>query len=1182
MDLDAAPVGRDVQVVDPEVRAHVYSLVTALGGFNGEDASKYCLGDDALACLRDIKKWLRLYDDKTNRLDVARCLGESNLVNGDLLPIIASWRENNGHTKKHLTRIALACLELLVPLTWPVEIHSQMTVNHHRHTPYLQQSQVNYKRGILDKNSGLETLRAVIQIGLPSLALARSDRTNRDEGILKLMLYLFRNVAMISPPRGLAAEGDEEETSRSATINAFQDQDVFALILTICSNMGDDFSFQDVILIEILFHLVKGVDVQKLFMNDAQRSVKRKDELSDLLRKETGVKREYSKNAPTRHGRFGTMIWVKRDDAKVSTVSGQDVLKDGQVALNKMDQTKKWNRPRHGRRQEVEAASGDFNLTTNLTSTATKTLRTFVEEFLDTGFNPLFIHVRQAIEREAERVLDIHTLQFLYLISWFLQVERVRRSTRRKEHEKNKGTSREFEPDSFSIVAGVLNQETFVFLDRAMQYSFDNKEWQDLNANMRCFTQVLLTVQEMAASPLEEDQEIAENIQNRIFYEEITHDRILSMVRGYNEQGFGYLDSCTELLHVFVRMLENYSKENVDMQVRSKRRARRAAKTKESPKNKDIQNDEEMASEDEDRVDAIRVSRERTFDFKRFAARFCNQKSVDTFVKFTTYYRELDDEQLKRAHRFFYRVAFKQEMSILLMRIDILNLFYRMIKGPGALDNSKPIYRDWEELVKQLTRRVVKKLDQRSGIITEMLFSKISSTVYFLEYGHEKQTLSFGGTRPPAELEVHPRVGSSQDNKLSVVVAALIMDGRADIVKWISEFLGSAAVQRSSWEAGVEIRRLESPDSPESPSPPINVKPNEDSMRTAMFKNGRLRLLMQLIGLERLGTEDVMGASWIVPSSLTSTQLGDIKSIIDRGLQNPITEYDGLDPRQQIRRQPTAEPKETFQSTLDVNFGSDSEGEDVIPDGPLFPPNIRSRSNALEELKKSRRKRQRNEDKEPLDDATLEERRRSREENARARQAKIKSDLFVHDSDEESDEEADREFFAHEEVVRKAQDQRVREALVSKALQEDAALAMKKGKKKSARKSISISDDEDEDDDEHSDTEVRKKPRVSRGGFEMDEPADDHDEDDDILMTGLGETDTSPKGASTSQGFGEHDTPPTSAENDEWDLDKELSLHKDLDPSPAAVEDDQDEDDAPVNTSRRRGRAGFVIESDSE
>ena len=87
------------------------SLMTSqLGGFNGEDADKYVLGDDALACLRDIKRWLRLYDQKNNRMDVARCLGEANVVNGDLLPILAVWSENE-RKSKHLFRIAMACCE---------------------------------------------------------------------------------------------------------------------------------------------------------------------------------------------------------------------------------------------------------------------------------------------------------------------------------------------------------------------------------------------------------------------------------------------------------------------------------------------------------------------------------------------------------------------------------------------------------------------------------------------------------------------------------------------------------------------------------------------------------------------------------------------------------------------------------------------------------------------------------------------------------------------------------------------------------------------------------------------------------------------------------------------------------------------------------------------------------------
>lgn len=43
-------------------------------------------------------------------MDVARCLGEANLVNGDLLPILSLWWES-GQNSKHMTRIALACCE---------------------------------------------------------------------------------------------------------------------------------------------------------------------------------------------------------------------------------------------------------------------------------------------------------------------------------------------------------------------------------------------------------------------------------------------------------------------------------------------------------------------------------------------------------------------------------------------------------------------------------------------------------------------------------------------------------------------------------------------------------------------------------------------------------------------------------------------------------------------------------------------------------------------------------------------------------------------------------------------------------------------------------------------------------------------------------------------------------------
>ena len=100
-------------------------------------------------------------------------------------------------------------------------------------------------------------------------------------------------------------------------------------------------------------------------------------------------------------------------------------------------------------------------------------------------------------------------------------------------------------------------------------------------------------------------------------------------------------------------------------------------------------------------------------------------------------------------------MAFKQELSVLLFRVDIISLFYKMIKGPEGLDPSNSIYRDWEEFVRQIIKKLLKRLDQRPELIVEMLFSKINTTVHYLEYGYEKQTL-YSQSKPAMELEVKP------------------------------------------------------------------------------------------------------------------------------------------------------------------------------------------------------------------------------------------------------------------------------------------------------------------------------------------------------------------------------------------------------------------------------------------
>jgi replication fork protection complex subunit Tof1/Swi1 len=774
------------------------------------------LGDDALACLRDLKRWLKLYDEKANRLDVARCLAESNLVGGDLLQILAAWPEN-ATDDKFKSRIALACLELLVPLTWPLERVGEMTVNHHRHTPYLQLAQLGYKRSIINFD-GARILHTAVRVALPSMAVAMKDRSSRDEGMIKLVLYFIRNIAMIAPPSTVKYDG-ENEISRSATIDAFDYQDVLHLILALSSSMGEDFNTQDVVVMEILFHLVKGVDLEKLFMNEKQLDNRKIDELVSLRNQEAGMQRGYARTAPSRHGRFGTMIWIKRDDEKMSTVSGQDALINGARSLEKMDKSKKFKPPR--RLHKGITGPMDYITPVPLSPRASKNLRKFVEDFLDSGFNPLFQHLRKAMDREAERILDDHHRQFFFLISWFLEAERFRRKSKQADKSKSKQAIATEIDDSFGLVASVLNQEMFITINRAMAKNYEEHAWDNLQATMKCFTQILLTVQEMSDSKIEDDQEIAENILSRIFYEDTTHDMVAGVVRTFKDQGFGYLDACTELAHVYIRILENYSKQNENLQVRSMRRRRK------KKRQVDNEGDPEFSEGSDDQADAAqaeRSSRERKFDFKRFATKFLTQGSIDTFVKLCGYYQDLKPDQLKRVHRFFYRIAFKMEMSVMLFRVDIIALLHKMVKGPEGLDPAGKAYKEWDELVRQILKKCMRKIQERPELIVEMLFSKTNNSAYFLEYGHYKQTVT-GKPSPAAELQV--KGGMEWEKQIGVVVSAMLDRNEGHHLEWIKGQLMAGETERRAWEAAnfampsVENADGETPapaDPPQSPS----------------------------------------------------------------------------------------------------------------------------------------------------------------------------------------------------------------------------------------------------------------------------------------------------------------------------------------------------------------------------
>lgn len=1103
-------------------------------------------------------------------MDVARCIYEANLVAGDILPIISLWPESEAESK-YKSRLALACLEVLVPLTWPMEKDKEtMTVNHHRHMPVLEMAQVAYKSSIINYD-GARVLHAAVRLALPSMAVPIGDRTPRDQGIIKLVLFFLRNIAMIAPLSHVKHDGDEAYVSRSSTIDAFSYQDIFLVLLTLASNMGEEFRTEDTSVMEIIYHLVKRVDVEKLYMNEKQLNSAKSNELSDLMKKESAMLKAYNRKGPTRHSRFGTMVWVKREDGKMSSLSGQDALADAQTRNQKLDNTKKYKPPRRGRKDDKNER--EMGLPPKLNARANEQLRSFVEEFLDSSFNPLFMHVRKTIDREAPHVMQYHRRQFFYVVAWFLEAERMRR----KDRKEKKGAG---DVTSFNLIAGVLNQEMFITLNKGLHEAYEFKDWHELAAVMRCFTQILLTVQEMVDSGNDEDQEIAENVLSRLFYEEATHDAIANIIRSYKDQGFDYLDAATELVHHFLRILEAYSKQNVDMQVRSRKRTRQKKKAAEVANGEDgtavdVEGDESA----DDTQNAEKTTKERKFDFHRFANRFSTQGAVDTFVKFLKFYQDLSDTQLKRTHRFLYRVAFKLDMSVMLFRVDVIHLLYNMIKGQQALDKSAASYKEWEELVKQILRKCFKKIEERPELLIELLFSKQQGIAFFLEYGYERQTSSMKAqARPAAELEFK-NPGEERDRQVAIVVGAMLDKNESDHIAWLRKAIESAETERRVWADANEaiFREREPPadgddaeDAPKSEAPDIGksppdrwrlgnkvltvivIRPDNEARQKAMFKNSHLRLLMTLAGCQRAdsSSEETPESTWIVPAEVSADHLKDSMHFIQQAEFSPPTFDEHVIAENLLRRKTVPRKK--------AAFDDDNEDEDEgFDDAALFPPGGPTARKVIDadkpkKKKKLRQRRQRDSDAEEPDQDALDEKARKRRDREREKAAKIKSALYVNEGDDEFDSEEDEAFFARERQTA-AKANMVAESAGGEPLYIGAPTTTAQKKRKSEVLLVNDEDD-DNDDDEEADANRRRRPRGSSDVSDERETEDTHVEGSDAES-------------------GDRKKRRTSVEDEDEEM---------IDADAEAVKAAEEEEDAPVLVRRPRVRGGFIVESDTD
>ena len=139
-----------------------------------------------------------------------------------------------------------------------------------------------------------------------------------------------------------------------------------------------------------------------------------------------------------------------------------------------------------------------------------------------------------------------------------------------------------------------------------IRMSMENKpvSWNELQAAIDCFTQILLILDNMMLSGDDEDKEVAGVLQNQIYYNGDVLDTSINVFTLWKPETKGqpvtFLDCTIHFAYVLLRMLEKYSKTKTYMFVRKKQRPVRRRQLKgddTAPIPEEYENEEEVEPE---------------------------------------------------------------------------------------------------------------------------------------------------------------------------------------------------------------------------------------------------------------------------------------------------------------------------------------------------------------------------------------------------------------------------------------------------------------------------------------------------------------------------------------------------------------------------------------------------------
>ncbi|THU97519.1 timeless-domain-containing protein, partial [Dendrothele bispora CBS 962.96] len=705
----------------------VQGVVDALGGFEN---GVYRMGDQVTGCLKDLKKlWRR--DESDDERTVARIFYETRVLSNDLIPILLVTA-GKGHVED---KRAVSCTDLIMAMTWPIDLAEELkelddVLDRGADYTQLLTSHLHYKASLLQPG----VIQALFGLVLPPLAKDRKSRTERDGQIVNIVLHLIRNLAFIRDlPPNTHASADQVEfsTLQSKLLKTLEETHMLELILTVAANTDKDplFDSWNTVVLEILYLLFRGVKSGTLLADPVKQPTKN---LHNLLAQEDRIKREFTRQGPTRHSRFGTTVAVKLNPAKNQKPVASDttdstaapsaaqnqpqrqfVLHHQQAitGAQKTSTSSLWDLSKKQKfgssKKTLSIDSVGLGREDNLNAKAKEVLKKLGEDFLEGCFGSFLNTLLKDIRSERAKVTEKDNLRLLFLTKWFLEFFLSLRSA--EQGDISASPPKDKNRWNFNLIAEVVEREWIIWVLKRMREAGDEKPkaWTELQAGIECLTQLLLLIDTMASSSTDSDPPSSEPNLKETSLTLLTHltysgeilDITLDSLKSYKEgtQSLVYLGASVNMAWALLRVLERWSKLNGEGEYvrQTKKKKRRRGKGKGKGEEGDGVGDvpdEEMEEEEEEEE----VIHETMFTFEAFELKFAHPEITRTLLAYLSRYKEFissptspslgsggniseGSEQMRRIVSLLHRQAVRAKAEGLFFNVSTLSLFQSIL-----------------------------------------------------------------------------------------------------------------------------------------------------------------------------------------------------------------------------------------------------------------------------------------------------------------------------------------------------------------------------------------------------------------------------------------------------------------------------------------------------------------------